>query len=64
MASASTPSVNPHLNPHSKAKVNYKITTLMIILLVSGISDVATATVHSEKNPSEEVDIYNYYSVE
>ena len=34
-------------SPHSKAKVNYKSTNLRKI--VCGISDVATASVHSEK---------------
>ena len=32
----------PHFSPHSKAKVNYKSST-------SGISDVAIASVHSDK---------------
>ena len=46
MVSASTPSVN---EPHSKAKANYK-STISGKLVASGISDVATASVHSDKN--------------
>ena len=53
MASASTPSVisqqGPHLSPYSKAKGNYKSTYITGKLVTSGISDVATASVHSEK---------------
>ena len=36
----------PHFSPHSKAKANYKSRNLR---KTSGISDVATALVHSEK---------------
>ena len=35
----------PHSSPHSKAKANYKHKSQV----TSGISDVATALVHSEK---------------
>ena len=35
----------PHFSPHSKAKDNYKSTNL----ITSGISDVVTASVHSNK---------------
>ena len=47
MASASTPSLSTPsvISPHSKAKANYKSTKLV----TSGISDVATTSVHSEK---------------
>ena len=38
----------PHFSPHSKAKANYKSTNRRKIG-TSGISDVATASVHSEK---------------
>ena len=38
----------PHFSPHSKAKANYKSTNLRK-LVTSGISNVATASVHSEK---------------
>ena len=38
----------PHFSPHSKAKANYKSTNLRK-LVTSGITDVATASVHSEK---------------
>ena len=38
----------PHFSPHSKAKANYKSTYLRK-LESSGISDVATVSVHSEK---------------
>ena len=52
MASSSTPSVNEptkaYFSPHSKAKANYKSTNLRKIGN-SGISDVAIASVHSEK---------------
>ena len=50
----------PHFSPHSKAKVTYKSTNLRK-LVASGISDVAIASVHSKKNPSEEDDYDNYY---
>ena len=38
----------PHFSPHSKAKVNYKSINIKK-LVNSRISDVATASVHSEK---------------
>ena len=38
----------PHFSPHSKAKANYKA-QISGKLVTSGISDVATASVHSEK---------------
>ena len=38
----------PHFSPHSKAKANYKSKNLRK-LVTSGISDVAIASVHSEK---------------
>ena len=38
----------PHFSPHSKAKANYKITNLRKIGNY-GISDLAIASVHSEK---------------
>ena len=38
----------PHFGPHSKAKANYKSTNLRKIGNC-GISDIATASVHSEK---------------
>ena len=37
----------PHFSPHSKAKTNYKSTSGKLV--TSGVSDVATASVHSEK---------------
>ena len=39
----------PHFNPHSKAKGIYK-SQMSGNLVTSGISDVATHSVHSEKN--------------
>ena len=52
MVAASTPSVmsqkGPHFSPHSKAKVNYKSTTLGK-LVTSDISVVAFASLYSEK---------------
>ena len=38
----------PHFSPHSQAKANYK-TQISGKLVTSGISDVAIASVHSEK---------------
>ena len=38
----------PHFSPRSKAKANYKSTNLRK-LVTTGISDVATTSVHSEK---------------
>ena len=46
--SASTPSVNEPASPHSKAKANYKSTSLRK-LVTSGINDVVIASVYSEK---------------
>ena len=65
MASASTPSANEQakdvvlvhtvqLKPMIKAQISGRI-------ISSGISDVAIASVYSDKNPSEEVDYDNYY---
>ena len=45
-----------HFSPHSKAKANYKSKNLRKI---SGISDVAFASVYSE-NPSDEFNYYYY----
>ena len=44
----------PHFSPHSKAKANYK-TQISGKLVTSGISDVATASVHSEKTRLKKV---------
>ena len=41
----------PHFSPHSKAKANY--TSSQKKLVTIGISDVVTASVYSEKTPSE-----------
>ena len=38
----------PYFSPHSKAKAKYKSTNLRK-LVISGINDVAIASVHSEK---------------
>ena len=51
MASASIPLMSqqwPHFSPRSKAKANYK-RKISGKLVTSGISDVAIASVHSEK---------------
>ena len=39
----------PHFSPHSNAKANYKSTNLRKLETIA-ISDVAIASVHSEKN--------------
>ena len=39
----------PHFSPHSKAKADYKSTNLRKIGNYSGISDIAFASVYSEK---------------
>ena len=44
----------PHFSPHSKAKVNYKSTNLRK-LVTSGISDIAFASVYSEKTCLKEL---------
>ena len=41
-------------SPHSKAKANYK-STISGKLVTSGISDVATASVHSEKTRAKKL---------
>ena len=66
MASAKTSSVRPLFSPRSKAKANYKSTNLRK-LVTSGISDVVTASVHSEKtwamkwimNQSQELTVFH-----
>ena len=49
-----------HFSPHSKAKANYKSTNLGK-LVTSGISDVVTASVHSEKTCMKMYDDYDNY---
>ena len=44
-------SQGPHFSPSSTAKTNYKSTNLRKNGIYSGISDVVTASVYSEKNP-------------
>ena len=48
-------SQGPHFSPRSTAKTNDK-STISGRMASIGISDVVTASVYSEKNPSEEVD--------
>ena len=52
----------PHFSPQSKAKANYKSTEISVKLVTSAISDIATASVHSEKTCLKKMIIYdNYY---
>ena len=44
----------PHFSPQSKSKVNYKSTNLRK-MVTGGISDVAIASVHSEKTRLKEL---------
>ena len=62
MVSVSTPLVNEptHFSSHSKAIANYKRTNLRK-LLTSDISDVATASVHSEKTCMKKLIMIIYY---